>query len=587
MPVIVGAGGGTRVRGGESPHAARRRRRPTIAGRRPPAAQPKETAMLGLMQEQPLLISGLIEFAARHHRDAAIVSRRVEGDIHRYTYADAARRARQVARALDRVKLGFSDRVATLAWNGYRHFELYFGITGSGRVIHTINPRLAPEQVAWIANHAEDQVLCFDLTFLPIVKGVWQHCKTVKHWIALCDADKLPADTGVSGLRSYEAWIGDEPGDYEWPQFDERSAAALCYTSGTTGNPKGALYSHRSTLLHAYAAALPDGMGISAREAILPVVPMFHVNAWGIPYSAAMTGAKLVFPGAALDGASVYELMEKEKVTLSAGVPTVWLALLNHMKQHGLKFSTMKSTVIGGSACPPAMIKTFRDDFGITVLHAWGMTEMSPLGTVCQLKNKQLTLPPDEQLAVLAKQGRAIYGVEMRIVDASGKELPWDGKTSGDLQVKGPWIISGYFKGEGGDPLVDGWFPTGDVGTIDPDGFLQITDRTKDVIKSGGEWISSIDVENIAMAHPAVAMAACIAVPHPKWDERPLLVVVKKPGTNPTREELLGFFEGKVAKWQIPDDVAFVESIPLGATGKMQKIKLREQFKSYVLPSPT
>ncbi|MFO1221996.1 MAG: 3-(methylthio)propionyl-CoA ligase [Burkholderiaceae bacterium] len=543
--------------------------------------------MLGLMQEQPLLISGLIEFAARHHRDAAIVSRRVEGDIHRYTYADAARRARQVARALDRVKLGFSDRVATLAWNGYRHFELYFGITGSGRVIHTINPRLAPEQVAWIANHAEDQVLCFDLTFLPIVKGVWQHCKTVKHWIALCDADKLPADTGVSGLRSYEAWIGDEPGDYEWPQFDERSAAALCYTSGTTGNPKGALYSHRSTLLHAYAAALPDGMGISAREAILPVVPMFHVNAWGIPYSAAMTGAKLVFPGAALDGASVYELMEKEKVTLSAGVPTVWLALLNHMKQHGLKFSTMKSTVIGGSACPPAMIKTFRDDFGITVLHAWGMTEMSPLGTVCQLKNKQLTLPPDEQLAVLAKQGRAIYGVEMRIVDVSGKELPWDGKTSGDLQVKGPWIISGYFKGEGGDPLVDGWFPTGDVGTIDPDGFLQITDRTKDVIKSGGEWISSIDVENIAMAHPAVAMAACIAVPHPKWDERPLLVVVKKPGTNPTREELLGFFEGKVAKWQIPDDVAFVESIPLGATGKMQKIKLREQFKSYVLPSPT
>ncbi len=543
--------------------------------------------MLGLMQEQPLLISGLIEFAARHHRDAAIVSRRVEGDIHRYTYADAARRARQVARALDRVKLGFSDRVATLAWNGYRHFELYFGITGSGRVIHTINPRLAPEQVAWIANHAEDQVLCFDLTFLPIVKGVWQHCKTVKHWIALCDADKLPADTGVSGLRSYEAWIGDEPGDYEWPQFDERSAAALCYTSGTTGNPKGALYSHRSTLLHAYAAALPDGMGISARDAILPVVPMFHVNAWGIPYSAAMTGAKLVFPGAALDGASVYELMEKEKVTLSAGVPTVWLALLNHMKQHGLKFSTMKSTVIGGSACPPAMIKTFRDDFGITVLHAWGMTEMSPLGTVCQLKNKQLTLPPDEQLAVLAKQGRAIYGVEMRIVDVSGKELPWDGKTSGDLQVKGPWIISGYFKGEGGDPLVDGWFPTGDVGTIDPDGFLQITDRTKDVIKSGGEWISSIDVENIAMAHPAVAMAACIAVPHPKWDERPLLVVVKKPGTNPTREDLLGFFEGKVAKWQIPDDVAFVESIPLGATGKMQKIKLREQFKSYVLPSPT
>jgi len=543
--------------------------------------------MLGLMQDQPLLISGLIDFAARHHHDAPIVSRRVEGDIHRYTYADAARRAKQVARALDRLQLGFSDRVATLAWNGYRHLELYFGIAGSGRVIHTINPRLAPDQVAWIANHAEDQVLCFDMTFLPIVKAIASHCKTVKHWVALCDADKLPADSGIAHLRSYEEWIGGEPAEYDWPQFDERSAAALCYTSGTTGNPKGALYSHRSTLLHAYAGALPDALDVSARDSILPVVPMFHVNAWGIPYSAAMTGAKLVFPGAALDGASVYELMEQEKVTLSAGVPTVWLGLLNHMKQHGLKLGTMKRTVIGGSACPPAMIKTFRDDYGVTVLHAWGMTEMSPLGTVCQLKNKQLDLTPDAQLALMAKQGRAVYGVEMRIVDDAGQELAWDGHTSGDLHVKGPWIISSYFKGEGGDPLVDGWFPTGDVASIDPDGFLQITDRSKDVIKSGGEWISSIDVENIAMAHPAVAMAACIAVPHPKWDERPLLVVVKKPGTHPTREELLGFFEGKVAKWQVPDDVAFVDAIPLGATGKMQKIKLREQFKSYVLPSPT
>jgi len=441
--------------------------------------------------------------------------------------------------------------------------------------------------VAWIANHAEDQVLCFDMTFLPIVKAIASHCKTVKHWVALCDADKLPADSGIAHLRSYEEWIGGEPAEYYWPQFDERSAAALCYTSGTTGNPKGALYSHRSTLLHAYAGALPDALDVSARDSILPVVPMFHVNAWGIPYSAAMTGAKLVFPGAALDGASVYELMEQEKVTLSAGVPTVWLGLLNHMKQHGLKLGTMKRTVIGGSACPPAMIKTFRDDYGVTVLHAWGMTEMSPLGTVCQLKNKQLDLTPDAQLALMAKQGRAVYGVEMRIVDDAGQELAWDGHTSGDLHVKGPWIISSYFKGEGGDPLVDGWFPTGDVASIDPDGFLQITDRSKDVIKSGGEWISSIDVENIAMAHPAVAMAACIAVPHPKWDERPLLVVVKKPGTHPTREELLGFFEGKVAKWQVPDDVAFVDAIPLGATGKMQKIKLREQFKSYVLPSPT
>jgi len=541
--------------------------------------------MLGLMQEQPLLISQLIEFAYRHHGDAEIVSRRVEGDLHRYTYRDAAKRARQVANALDRLGLAFSDRVATLAWNGYRHFELYFGISGSGRVIHTINPRLIPEQVAWIANHAEDQVLCFDMSFLPIVKAIWSKCTTVKHWIALCDADKLPADTGIPNLKSYEAWIGAESDEYAWPEFDERSAAALCYTSGTTGNPKGALYSHRSTVLHAYGAALPDSVNLSSRDSVLPVVPMFHVNAWGIPYSAAMTGAKLVFPGAALDGKSVYDLIEAEGVTMSAGVPTVWLGLLNHLAQNKLKFSTMTRTVIGGSACPPAMIRSFKLDYNVTVLHGWGMTEMSPLGTVCNLKLPQLKLGIEEQLAVMAKQGRAIFGVEMKIVDPNGKELPWDGVASGDLHVKGPWIVSSYFKGEGGNPLIDGWFPTGDVATIDAQGFLQITDRSKDVIKSGGEWISSIDVENIAMAHPAVAMAACISVPHPKWDERPLLVVMKKPGAEVTSAELLAFYEGKIAKWQIPDDVAFIDSIPLGATGKMQKIKLREQFKDYKLPS--
>jgi len=541
--------------------------------------------MLGLMQDHPLLISSLIEFAGRHHHEAEIVSRRVEGDIHRYTYADVAKRSRRVAHALDRLGLAFSDRVATLAWNGYRHLELYFGVTGSGRVVHTINPRLLPEQIAWIANHAEDQVLCFDMTFLPIIKGIWKHCSTVKHWVALCDADKLPADTGIPGLLSYEAWIGAEPETYDWPQFDERSAAALCYTSGTTGNPKGALYSHRSTLLHAFAGALPDTLGVSARDTILPVVPMFHVNAWGLPYGAAMTGAKLVFPGAALDGKSVYDLMESERVTMAAGVPTVWLGLLNHMAQHGLKFGTMRRTVIGGSACPPAMIKTFRDDYDVTVVHAWGMTEMSPLGTVCTLKLHQTELPAEQQLAIMGKQGRAVFGVEMKIVDPDGKELPWDGQHSGDLYVKGPWIISAYFKGEGGDPLVDGWFPTGDVATIDADGFMQITDRSKDVIKSGGEWIGSIDLENIAMAHPAVAMAACIAAKHPKWDERPLLVVMKKPGATLTREELLAFYDGKIAKWWTPDDVVFVDSIPLGATGKMQKNKLREQFKDYQLPT--
>ena len=541
--------------------------------------------MLGLMQDHPLLISSLIDFAGRHHAEAQIVSRRVEGDIHRTTYADVAKRSRRVANALDRLGLAFSDRVATLAWNGYRHLELYFGITGSGRVVHTINPRLLPEQIAWIANHAEDQVVCFDMTFLPIVKGIWSHCSTVKHWIALCDADKLPTDTGIPGLRSYEAWIADEPATYDWPLFDERSAAALCYTSGTTGNPKGALYSHRSTLLHAFAGALPDSLGVSARDSILPVVPMFHVNAWGLPYGAAMTGAKLVFPGAALDGKSVYELIEAEGVTMAAGVPTVWLGLLNHMALHGLKFSTMRRTVIGGSACPPAMIKTFHDDYGVTVVHAWGMTEMSPLGTVNTPKLHQQALPAEQQLAIMAKQGRAVFGVEMKIVDPNGQELPWDGQSSGDLLVKGPWIISNYFKGEGGDPLVSGgWLPTGDVACIDADGFLQITDRSKDVIKSGGEWISSIDVENIAMSHPAVAMAACIAVPHPKWDERPLLVVMKKPGAEATAAEILAHFDGRIAKWQVPDDVVFIDTIPLGATGKMQKNKLREQFKGYLLP---
>jgi acyl-CoA synthetase (AMP-forming)/AMP-acid ligase II len=545
--------------------------------------------MLGLMQNQPLLISGLIEFADRHHGDGEIVSRRVEGDIHRYTWHDVAQRARQVANGLDGLGLAFSDRVATLAWNGYRHLELYFGVSGSGRVLHTVNPRLHPEQIAWIVNHAEDQVLCFDLSFLPIVQAVHAKCPTVKRWIALCDADMLTADSGIAGLQSYETWLAGQPTTYHWPQFDENTASSMCYTSGTTGNPKAALYSHRSTTLHAYAAALPDVMGISARDAVLPVVPMFHVNAWGIPYSAALTGAKLVFPGPAMDGKSIYELIEAEKVSYAAGVPTVWQMLLMHMKPAGLKFSTLKRTVIGGSACPPAMIDAFRDDYGVDVLHAWGMTEMSPLGTLCTLKNKHLDLPKDEQMKLLLKQGRAIYGVDMKIVGADGGDLPHDGKAAGDLLVRGPWIVREYYKGEGGSPLVtdaqgDAWFPTGDVATIDGDGYMQITDRSKDVIKSGGEWISSIDIENIAVAHPAVAMAACIGVAHPKWDERPIVAVVKKPGAEVSREELLKFYEGKTAKWQIPDDVVFVDAIPLGATGKMLKTRLREQLKDYRLP---
>ena len=541
--------------------------------------------MLGLMQQQNLLISSLIDFAEKHHGDVEIVSRRVEGDIHRTTWGGIAQRSRQVAHGLDQLGLGFGDRVATLAWNGYRHLELYFGVSGTGRVLHTINPRLHPDQVVWIANHAEDQVLCFDMSFLPLVKQVHSRCTTIRQYVALCDADQLPADTGIPGLVSYEAWVQGQSTQYTWPEFDENTASSLCYTSGTTGNPKGALYSHRSTILHAYAAALPDVMCISARDAILPVVPMFHVNAWGIPYSAAMVGAKLVFPGASLDGKSVYDLIENEGVTFAAGVPTVWQMLLTHMKPSNLKFSTLQRTVIGGSACPPAMITAFREEYNVDVLHAWGMTELSPLGTLCTLKNKHLKLPEAEQMKIRLKQGRAIFGIDMKIVNDEGQEQVHDGKAYGDLLVKGPWVVREYFKQEGGDPLQDGWFPTGDVATIDADGYMQITDRSKDVIKSGGEWISSIDIENIAVAHPAVAMAACIGIKHPKWDERPIVVVVKKPDAQVSREDLLKFYEGKTAKWQIPDDVVFVDAIPIGATGKMLKTKLREQLADYVLPT--
>jgi fatty-acyl-CoA synthase len=545
--------------------------------------------MLGLMQSQQLLISNLIEFARRHHGDVQVVSRRVEGDIHRTNYRQVAARARQVARALDALQLGMGARVATLAWNGYRHLELYFGVSGSGRVLHTLNPRLHPDQIVWIANHAEDEVLCFDITFLPIVQAVHSRCTTIKHFVVLCDAARLPLDSGIPGLQSYESWIGaqaadDELAEYHWPDFDENLASSMCYTSGTTGNPKGVVYSHRSTLLHAFAVAMPDAMGISARDCVLPVVPMFHVNAWGLPYCAAMTGCKLVFPGPAMDGKSVFELMESEGVSFAAGVPTVWQMLLSYLQSANLRFSTLKRTVIGGSACPPVMVQNFQELYGVEVLHAWGMTEMSPLGTVCALKNQHTGLSSAEQLQVRLKQGRGLFGVDMKIVDGSGAELAWDGRTAGDLLVKGPWVLSEYYRDAGPTPLVDGWFATGDVATIDADGYMQITDRSKDVIKSGGEWISSIDVENIAMAHPGVAMAACIGMKHPKWDERPVIVVVLKQDAQVTRNEVLEFFVGKTAKWQIPDDVVFVDAIPLGGTGKMQKTRLREMLRDYRFP---
>ncbi|RZU02430.1 fatty-acyl-CoA synthase [Rivibacter subsaxonicus] len=539
--------------------------------------------------QQPLLVSMLLRHAERHHGEQEIVSRRVEGDVHRCTYRELAQRSRRLAAALAARGVGFGDRVATLAWNGYRHMELYYAVSGSGAVLHTLNPRLHPDQVVWIADHAEDQVLFFDLSFLPLVEAIASRVKTIKAFVAMTDRAHMPALSTVPGLLCYEELVEAQADDFAWPAFDEDSASSLCYTSGTTGNPKGALYSHRSTLLHSYAAALPDSLNCSARDVILPVVPMFHVNAWGLPYVACMVGAKLVFPGPWLDGRSLHDLFESEGVTMSAGVPTVWQGLLAHVEANGLGFSTMRRTVIGGSACPTTMMRTFQDRFGVQVLHAWGMTEMSPVGTVCTLKANQLRLDAEQRIAVQAKQGRAVFGVDMKIVDDEGHELPHDGKAAGELLVRGPWIIANYFKGEGGDPLVcndgQGWFPTGDVSTIDGDGFMQITDRSKDVIKSGGEWIGSIDLENIAMAHPAVAMAACIAASHPKWDERPLLVVVKKPGAKLTREELLAFFDGKIARWWTPDDVVFVDAIPLGATGKMQKNRLRETFRDHRLPT--
>ena len=544
--------------------------------------------LMGQMMSQPLLISGLLAHAARHHADTEIVSRRTEGDIHRYTYAQCHTRAKQVAQMLERLQIQPSQRVGTFAWNGYRHLEIYYGASGSARVCHTINPRLFPEQLRYIVNHAQDQVIFFDTTFLPLIESLHAQCPTVKHWICLSDADKMP-QSSVLKIECYETLLAQESGDYEWPVFDERAASSLCYTSGTTGNPKGALYSHRSTILHSYAVALPDSLGITARESIMPVVPMFHVNAWGIPYACPLAGARMVFPGPKLDGASLCELIEQESVTMSAGVPTIWAGLIQHVLAQKLKFSTFKRTVIGGSACPPAMIQAFEKE-GVQVIHAWGMTELSPVGTVAQLKQKDYSKSKTEQDQILAKQGRPMFGVDIKIVDETGQSLPHDGVAFGDLLAKSFWAIDSYF-GVADSPLIDGWFPTGDVATLDPDSHIQITDRSKDVIKSGGEWISSIELENIASAHPEVAMVACIAIAHPKWDERPLLVVVKRETSTTDsaaiKAKLLEMLAEKVAKWWLPDDIVFVEKIPLTATGKMAKLKLREEFAEYKWPAST
>jgi acyl-CoA synthetase (AMP-forming)/AMP-acid ligase II len=541
-------------------------------------------SLMGQMMHMPLMISSLLTHAARHNGDVEIVSKRVEGDMHRTNWSEVELRSRKLAQALDRLGLEAGDRVGTLAWNGYRHIEIYYAASGSQRVCHTINPRLFPQQVAWIAGDAQDKVIFVDLNILPLVEKLAPSLPMLKHVVLMCARENMPRESALANLHCYEDLIAAEDGNYNWPSFDENTAACICYTSGTTGNPKGAVYSHRSTLLHTFAAALPDAMGLKAGDTVLPVVPMFHVNAWGIPYAAALVGCKLVMPGHHLDGASLYNLFEQEKVTMSAGVPTIWLGLLNYVQSNDLRFSTFKSTIIGGTACPPSMIRTFENDYGVDVIHAWGMTELSPIGTLGRLKAKHADWSLQDKQKLLEKQGKSVYGIDMRIVDADGKALPWDGKVAGDLEVRGHWVVSSYFNVDK-SPLHDGWFPTGDVATIDPDGYMQITDRSKDVIKSGGEWISSIDLENVLMAHPAVYEAAAIACQHPKWDERPLMVVVKKPGAEASVDELIAFYKGKIPSWQTPDDVVFVEEIPHTATGKISKLQLREKFKDHKLPT--
>jgi len=546
--------------------------------------------LMGLMQRTPLLVSSMLEYAARFHSDTEIVTRTIEGPIHRYGYGDAHRRSRQLANALVRLGVGAGDRVATAAWNTHRHLELYYAISGMGAVCHTLNPRLFPEQLTYIIQHAEDQVVCVDLTFVPLFEQLAATLPTVRHWVVMTDREHMP-ETSLPNALCYEDLVEAESDAFDWPTFDEHTASSLCYTSGTTGNPKGVLYSHRSTVLHALGSCLVDTLGLSCQDSVLPVVPMFHANAWGLPYSCPLTGAKLVFPGAGLDGASVFQMLEEEEVTLTAGVPTVWLMLLQTMKERGRAPKALKDVVIGGAAAPRSMIEAFQNDFGVRVIHAWGMTETSPLGTVGTFKRKDLDRSPQEKLALQLKQGRAIYGVDLRIADSSGgdsgKEQPRDGEAFGEIQVRGPWVVEEYFKGEGGAILNDdGWFSTGDVGTLDADGYMQITDRSKDVIKSGGEWISSIELENEAVSHPQVAEAAVIGIPHPKWTERPLLIIVPEdPKNPPTKEDLLAHLQGRVAKWWLPDDIAFVEELPHTATGKISKKTLRESFEGFRLPT--
>ncbi len=538
----------------------------------------------GLMQQHSLMISSIIEFAERWYPNVEVVSRTTEGPIHRYTYKEMGVRARSIADALQGLGVKPGDRVGTLAWNGYRHMELYFGVSGSQAVLHTINPRLFAEQMAYVINHGGANILFTDLTFVPLLESLADQLEQIEHIVVMTDREHMPA-TSLSNVQCYEDLIDKGDSSYQWPEFDENSASSMCYTSGTTGNPKGVVYSHRSTLIHAMGSSIPNGLGLSATDTVLLVVPQFHVNSWGVSYAAPMNGCKLVLPGPAMDGASIYELLDQEKCTLSLAVPTVWMMLTGYLRESKAFLPHMKRVVIGGSAVPEAMIRSFEADYDVQVVHAWGMTETSPLGTLNFLMPHLQNLSYDEQMPIKLKQGKSIFGIDIRIVDDEGRSLPHDGSAFGRLQARGHWVTSGYYKAEGDDSIdADGWFETGDVATIDKDGYMMITDRTKDVIKSGGEWISSIEIENLAVGHPDIIEAAVIAVPHPKWDERPLVIAVKEPHSAVDKATLLEFLATNLARWQLPDDVIFVDELPHGATGKLNKLKLRERYGNHQLP---
>ena len=547
--------------------------------------------MLGMMQQCPLLISSVLRHAARHHGGTEVVSKEIEGNIHRTTWAEVERRSRRMVRVLQSLGIEPSDRVGTLAWNSYRHLEIYYGAPGMGAICHTINPRLHPDDLAYIINHAGDGVIFLDTTFLSLIAAVAPRItETVRAIVFMTDPAHMPALALPPGMQllCYDTLMDAADESYEWPVFDENTASALCYTSGTTGRPKGVLYSHRSTLLHAYAVSTADVLGVTAQDRMLPVVPMFHVNAWGTPYSSALTGTALIMPGKHLNGASLYQLMNEERVTMSAGVPTVWLNLLEHMRATpGARLKTVKRIMTGGSACPLMLIEAFGREFGVRMEHGWGMTEISPVGTYNRPKATHASLDQAGEEQLTLKQGRALPGIDIKIVDHDNKELPWDGVAFGDLLVRGAWVIDAYY----GDPPgsatdADGWFATGDVATIDPNGMMEIVDRSKDIIKSGGEWISSITLENIALSHPDVAEAAVIAARHAKWDERPLLIVLPVAGRTPTAESVLSIYEGKIAKWWLPDAVVMVDALPHGATGKLQKMLLRAKYQDYLLQNP-